>query len=347
MRPDTTPLPSARCAPASGTEGKTKAERDRRIEQEAKEAAEAVRRANVALDRAKQSFTTRETAGQLAQAEAERKAAYERWQAALDAKQNAARADASQLQPETDSDVDLEEDGEKKQPVAAAAESFSIPSVADAAQPATGFRPIPIRVERNLQISDSGEGKPYVGPDMPAGAPATGKPKAGEPKSRRFAGIADELKFYATFLTVVRSRVKYPVEFVDDVQLAGANTEWELSKKAKGGARRPELDLVRQGYPYEPVRLWLEDWRLFPDLLSSAFVSVLTSIDGIRKGQKKSPIPLWELVRAPHLSTFAKWIGHQYLHDAQLANQWGGRSEGHVALAMSTRDAMSYFEALP
>lgn len=301
-------------------------------------------------ERAQRSFTTPETKSQLEQAKAEYQRAQERLGKAYDAKRNAARADESQLQPDTDSDVDLEEGDEKTQSVTKAAESFAIPAGADATQPAgnaAGFRPIATRAERKLQISDNSDGKPYFGPDPPAGAAATGKPKAGEPKARRFAEIADELKFYATFLTVVRSRVKYPVEFVDDVQLLGASREWNDSKKAKGGARRPELDLVRQGYPYEPVRLWLEDWRLFPDLLSSAFVSVLTSIDGIRKGQRKSPIPLWELVRAPHLSTFAKWIGHQHLHDVQLANQWGGRSEGHVALAMSTRDAMSYFEALP
>lgn len=167
-------------------------------------------------------------------------------------------------------------------------------------------------------------------------------------KKARFARLdVPELQDYATFLNVLRSRAKLQLKLFEDDDLVAAGDAWKERSTLGWEKHNVVVTGVKNGHPYRAVRLWLEEYRLFPEQLASAFVSVLTSIDGLRSGQRKSPIPLWKLICEPHLSTFAKWIGHQYLHDAQLANQWGGRSEGHVALAMSTRDAMSYFEALP
>lgn len=185
---------------------------------------------------------------------------------------------------------------------------------------------------------------------MPQGVRGTDVVKPPEAKKPRFERVdVEELRDYATFLNVLRSRVKLLINLIDEADLEFASDAW---KGRKSGAREEYehnvvLAGVKFGHPYHTVRTWLEQYRLFPDVLSSAFVSVLTSIDRVRAQQRKEPLPLWELVREPHLSTFAKWIGHQHLHDQQLANQWGGRNEGHIALAMSTRDALSYFEQLP
>lgn len=201
-------------------------------------------------------------------------------------------------------------------------------------------------VEREAQESGN-DNEPYLGLGPSDPSKDTHDGDRSKKRVRRFAGFEPELFSYATFLSVLKSRVKLLVGLFDDAQLLLADKEWKLYKSTNVGKRDPLLATVRRGHPYEPVRLWLEDFRLFPEQLAAAFVSVLSSIDRLRIAQRKAPLTLWELVRDPHLSTFAKWIGHQHLHDAQLANQWGGRSEGHVALAMSTRDALSYFEALP
>lgn len=183
------------------------------------------------------------------------------------------------------------------------------------------------------------------------GETVAARPEDPEPKRPRFNQLGDvpQLLDYATFLNVLRSRVKLLSNLVDDADLAFAGDAWRGRKYGKNLEfdHPVVLEGVKLGRPYRTVRLWLEQYRLFPDVLSSAFVSVLSSIEALRRQQNKEPIPFWDLVREPHLSTFAKWIGHQHLHDQQLANQWGGRSEGHIALAMSTRDALSYFEALP
>jgi hypothetical protein len=189
-----------------------------------------------------------------------------------------------------------------------------------------------------------------IGGTVPFGTPDANGYKAPEAKKPRFARVdVDELRDYATFLNVLRSRVKLLVNLIDDADLEFASDAWKERKSGpEGDFTHPlVLDGTKFGHPYHTVRTWLEQYRLFPDVLSSAFVSVLSSIDALRTRQRKDPIPFWALVREPHLSTFAKWIGHQHLHDQQLANQWGGRSEGHIALAMSTRDALSYFEQLP
>lgn len=190
-----------------------------------------------------------------------------------------------------------------------------------------------------------------IGGALAPGQKVADPPKPPVTKKARLARLANipALQNYAAFLSVLRSRVKLLVKLFDDEDMDAAADAWEGTKITKGwGEAHMEVPReVKDGYPYGEVRLWLEKYRLFPELLAAAFVSVLSSIDRSRTAQRKAPLPLWDLVRDPHLSTFAKWIGHQHLHDAQLANQWGGRSEGHVALAMSTRDALSYFEALP
>lgn len=190
-----------------------------------------------------------------------------------------------------------------------------------------------------------------VGGVLPSGQQPASRTKSPDRKKTRLARLANipELQDYAAFLNVLRSRVKLLVKLFDEGDMEAAADAWSGTKETEGwdGPHMEVLPGVKNGYPYRAVRLWLERYRLFPDQLAAAFVSVLSSIDRLRKAQHKRPLSFWDLVADPHLSTFAKWIGHQHLHDAQLANQWGGRSEGHVALAMSTRDALSYFEALP
>jgi hypothetical protein len=160
--------------------------------------------------------------------------------------------------------------------------------------------------------SRSGQPVPLFGGVMPQGARNADAVKQPEAKKPRFTRVdVDELRDYATFLNVLRSRVKLLVNLIDEADLEFASDAW---KGRKSGAREEYehnvvLAGVKFGHPYHTVRTWLEQYRLFPDVLSSAFVSVLTSIDRVRAQQRKEPLPLWELVREPHLSTFAKWIG--------------------------------------